>query len=365
MKQLTYILAAIFMIPLFMQKVNAQFTETRDFTKRFKVDSETQIEVVNKYGKIEVNTWEKDSVVIDISIRVEEKNLSKLEKRMDEIDFDFTDSQRFLIAKTMVHTSKSLLQKELLKFKESILQSDGNVEIDYVVWVPKSNNLKLENKFGNIIIDELAGDTEIILNNGNLKAHKLIGKTTLNLSFADATINYLEDARIISNYSEWYLKFTKELNIESKQSDFEILEMTDLLANSRRDKFRVRLVSLIDATGSLSSFRINKIEDKANLRLSHGDVSMEEVNPEFSNIFIESRNTDINLTFPESSAFGFELTHTKAEIDLARSIQIDEEETLNEKTGKKRTIGSIGGQEGTKQKLFINAESGEINILVH
>ena len=42
---------------------------------------------------------------------------------MDEIDFDFTDSQHFLIVRTRVGENMSTLEKEFLKFKESLLQS--------------------------------------------------------------------------------------------------------------------------------------------------------------------------------------------------------------------------------------------------
>ncbi len=347
----------------YMHSANAQFTETREYNKRFKVAKETQIEILNKYGNIEVNTWDKDSVTIDINLRVEEKKLSKLEKRMEEIDFDFTNSQRFLIAKTVLKTSSSTLEKEIRKFTESILQTDGNMEIDYIVWMPKGNNLKVENKFGNIILNELKGDVDISLENGNLKVHKLEGKTNINLSFADATINHMKDARITSNYSEWYLKFCEDLTIESKQSDFEILEMKDLIADSRRDKFRIRLASLIDVTGSFSSFRVNELDDKVNLRLSHGDVSLEEINPEFSNIFIESRNTDLDLYFDDSSNFSFEIVNTKASLNLARSITVDKEEIMDDKTGKIKIKASMGKSKTSNEKLFINAEGGEINIM--
>ena len=363
MRHTIFILSTLIIWLGYTSSANAQFTETREYSKRFKVAKETQIEILNKYGNIEVNTWDKDSVTIDINLRVEEKKLSKLEKRMEEIDFDFTNSQRFLIAKTVLKTSSSTLEKEIRKFTESILQTDGNMEIDYVVWMPKGNNLKVENKFGNIILNELKGDVDIVLENGNLKVHKLEGKTSMNLSFADATINHVKDARITSNYSEWYLKFCQNLTIDSKQSDFEILEMKDLIADSRRDKFRIRLASLIDVTGSFSSFRVNELDDKANLRLSHGDVSLEEINREFSNIFIDSRNTDIDLFFNNVVDFNLEIVHTKATLDLSRSVVINNEEIIDEKTGKTKIKAAIGKPKPGNEKLFITAEGGEVNIM--
>ena len=99
MKLLKTILWIFLLTGLLPFKTFAQFTETKEISKRFTISPETQIEIVNKYGKIELNTWEKDSVAIDIDIRVEEKKLSRLEKSMEEIKFDITNNQHFLIVK--------------------------------------------------------------------------------------------------------------------------------------------------------------------------------------------------------------------------------------------------------------------------
>lgn len=129
MKHLKLILFFILGIWLFPIVGYSQFTETKEIRKQFKVSPETQIEISNKYGKIELNIWDKDSVVFEIKIKVEEKKLSKLEKAIDAIDFDFNHSQHFLIVRTTVGQYKSEFQKEILKFKETVFQLGG--EYDY------------------------------------------------------------------------------------------------------------------------------------------------------------------------------------------------------------------------------------------
>jgi len=67
----------ILLIPMF---VAAQFTETKHISKRFKISPESRIEISNKYGKIKINTWEKDSVIFDIKIKVEDKKVIEIGK---------------------------------------------------------------------------------------------------------------------------------------------------------------------------------------------------------------------------------------------------------------------------------------------
>ena len=349
----------IFMIPTI---VLAQFTETKQINKRFKITPETQIEITNKYGKIKINTWEKDSVIFDIKIKVEDKKLSKLEKLVSEVDFDFINNQHFVIARTKVGENRSGLEKEVINFKETVLQSDGKIEIDYTVWMPKANQLKVENKFGDIYIDDYLGDIEIILSNGNLKSHDFSGKTNLKLSFADATINQMKTGRLDCNYSEIYIKKADKLQIYSKSSDFEITEINELTAESRRDKFRIQLIDVLDAKGSFTNYRISELTNNLKLKTEYGDLDIEKVAPEFKSVYIESKSTDMNLYFNEKSEFGFDITHTKSQTSFCRKMEIKKEEVLDEKEKKVQLTGNFGSV--TKAtKLVINASGGGINIM--
>lgn len=345
--------------PLF---AHAQFTETKEISKRFKVTPETRIEISNKYGKIELNTWDKDSVVFEIKIRVEAKKLSKLEKSVDDIDFEFTSSQHFLIARTKVGEKLSPIEKELTRFRETLLQTDGSMEINYNVWLPKKNTLRVENKFGDIYIGDYSGDVEINLSNGNLKSHDFSGKVNLTVNFARVTINQMKNGRFNCNYSDIYLKKAGSLTIESKSSTFEILELNNLDTNSRRDKFRIRLAERVEARGTFSNFRIGELTDRLSLRAEYGDVDIEKIPPGFTSVFAETKSTDINLSFHEETSFGFEINHTKSRVDLCRKMEIEEEIKLDEKEGKMKLTGYFGKKSTANTKLFINAISGGINV---
>lgn len=357
-KYYTFFLLLFAFLPFY---VFAQFTETREINKRFKVNPDTRIEISNKYGKVELNTWDKDSVVLNISIRVEDKKLSKLEKAIDDIDFEITDSQSFLVIKTLTGESQNQLEKEFQKFKETLFQTDGKSEINYTVWLPKTNNLKVDNKFGDVYIGDYLGEVEITLSNGNLKSHDFGGKTELNLSFADATVNEIKTGRLNCNYSEMYLKKAGNIRIVSKSTEYEINDVTDLDTDSRRDKFRIRKAGNVDAQGSFSNFRINELTDRITLRAEYGDIEIEKISTDFSNVFIESKSADIDLYFNKNSAFKFEITQTKAETSFSPELKIENEETLDEKEKKIKLTGNFGDA-SDNVKLLINATSGEMNI---
>lgn len=340
---------------------NAQFTETREFVKRFRIQPETRIDITNKYGKIELNTWKKDSVVIRFRMEINEKKPIKLEKTLDNLDFDISNSQHYLIVKTQIDKNRSQIESELLKFKETMLQTNGSIRIDLEVWLPDNRELRLENKFGDIILGDYAGETQIILSNGKLKVGDLPKRASLNLNFTDAILNNLPNARIISNYSDIQLKNSGTVRFESKSSTIEIMNSEDLSIDSRRDKFRIRIAGKLDASGNFSQFRISELKSRANMRMSYGSLEMEKIQTDFTSIYIESRSTDVNLYFNPEAKFNFQITETKTDLALGRELKVENKDVLDSKVNKIRHTGYFG-KAMKEDQLIINAVGGELNV---
>uniref|UniRef100_UPI003217510D hypothetical protein n=1 Tax=uncultured Draconibacterium sp. TaxID=1573823 RepID=UPI003217510D len=342
--------------------VNAQFTDTKEINKTYPVLPETQIEIQNKYGKIEIRTWDKDSVAFNIKIRVEEKKLSKLEESIRDIDFDITNSEHYLIVRTDVEKNKSSLGKEINRFKETLLQSEGNIQVDYIVFMPNSNRLKLENKFGDIYIGDYNGEININLSNGNLKAHNFENQIDLTLNFADASINSIKRGRLECNFSELFIRDAESVRIQSKSTEFEFEQISNLDANSRRDKFRIRRADIIEARSSFTSFRLNEITDRINIRSEYGNIDIDKITPDFNNINLESKSMDINIYFEPETAFNFEIVNTKSDVDYSSNFEIVDTEITDEKDGSTKLKGYYGEKSDSAPKLYIRANSGTINL---
>lgn len=354
------IITVIYILAGFSGK--AQFTETREFVRRFSIQPETRIDITNKYGRIELNTWEKDSVVIRFKMEINEKKPIKLEKTLDNLDFDISNSQHYLVVKTQVDKNRSQIENEIQKFKETILQTSGSIRIDMTVWLPDNRELRLENKFGDIIMGDYKGETQIILSNGKLKVGDLPKRSSMNLSFADAIINDMPNGRIESNYSDIQVKNSGILRFASKSSTIEVMNAEDLSIDSRRDKFRIRIADKLDATGNFSQFRISELKNKASLHLTYGSLEVEKILNSFSSIFIESRSTDTNLYFNPDARFNFEITEAKTDLKLGREIKVEDKEVLDSKDNKTRHTGYFGKKMKDVQ-LIINSTGGETNIL--
>lgn len=364
MNRIKLIWCFVFISWLLPNLAHAQFTETKEISKHFKISPKTQIEISNKYGKIDIKNWDKDSVVFEIKIKVEAKKLSKLEESVQGLDFNITDNEHFVIVRTGVDKNKNSLGKEIKRFKETILKSDGNIQVDYTVWMPNTNDLKIENKFGDIYLGDYYGKIDINLSNGNLKAHDFKGETSLVMSFADANINSIREAQLDCNFSEMYIKNADSLTVISKSSDFEFNSINSLETESRRDKFRIKKVNQLRNKSSFSIFRIDEFNDQLTFRSEYGSLELEHAAPDFSKIRIESKSTDLNLYFNEDAHFNFEFTLSDLEFDFCDELHTESEEVIDEKALKTKSSGYFGKKDNNTEKLTINAVSGELNIRI-
>ena len=60
------------------------------------------------------------------------------------------------------------------------------VEINYYISIPEYLNLKIENKYGDVYMEDITGDFSISISNGSFKANSLGKNSSINLTFCDA-----------------------------------------------------------------------------------------------------------------------------------------------------------------------------------
>ncbi|HJX71923.1 MAG TPA: hypothetical protein VJ346_08225, partial [Bacteroidales bacterium] len=288
-----------------------------------------------------------------IDLRINASSDSKLNKLKSSIDFDFTGTAYYVIAKTRIGNSAGSVFDDLADIAGSILSSDNKVTIDYLVMMPKHVNLKLENKFGDVYIDDFNGNVNLTLSNGELKANDLSGNTIINVSSGDGVVNSIKDGKLVISYSDFHIKEVDKLSIESRSSRINIEQANYLKLISRRDKIFLPEISELYGDGYWSDFTIYKLGAELNLSLNSGHLSIEAIQKDFSFIQIISEYTDIDLVFERASVYEIDITHHQ-DVVLSYPLQLADLQTkvINEEDKQKLTYGKIGsGSSGSKVKI--------------
>lgn len=321
--------------------------------KNFKVSGKSTIEVSNKYGKVHIIAWEKDSVRFEVDLRLSATDNKKLEKLKDNIDFDFVSTNYYIVARTEFTKSGGMFSDMV----ETIIPSN-NVSIDYVVYIPSNTNLKVENKFGDMYIDDFYGNLDLSLSNGALKANKLDGNISVQLNSADALVGEITSGTVTLRYSDLEIRSSQKLDLDSKFSKIEIDDVNQLKISSRRDSYNIGTVGALSGKGDFTKMNISMLKNDLNFSNKYYSLTVQEINPKFDIINISSELTDVELYFTKNTSYNLDVTHhPDVFLTYPKATAKLETKELNNEDKLLLTYGTIGNRSsGDLPKVKIVAE---------
>jgi len=336
-------------------------SEVRNFIKTVPVSEETSLEISNKYGTIHVTPWSKDSAYIRAEVKAFASSQTKLRKMYDGITINITDTKYKVRAETDFTQSINMLFERFKGMTSKLISYDSRVEINYYVNIPEYLNLKIDNKYGDVYMENNSGDCSVSVSNGSFKANSIGPGSSITLSFCDATINSIASGDLDASFSEVSIGNTGDISINSISSRFDIREATMISLESRRDKFFIGNIEELKGNSYFTDYNIDNLKKKLDLTTKYGNINADNIEKEFETITINSGYTDISLEFDQESSYSLDIRHINAFLVLPdRNITI-EKKALNEDKKEYMTYGSTGKNPGAS-KLNIDANRGNIYI---
>jgi len=336
-------------------------TETRSFIKTLPVSRETTLEISNKYGRIEITPWNKDSAYIRAEVKAYAKDRSKLNKMFDGITVNINDSRYLVRAQTEFTSNINTLFESFKGMTSKIISYDSRIEINYYINIPEYLNLKIENKYGDVYMENNTGEFRITISNGSFKANSLGKNSSINMVFCDAKINSVVSGNIDASFSEVSIGETADLSINSISSKYDIRKAGKLRSESKRDKFFIENVESLQGNAYFTDYKLNNLMKELNLTTRYGSFNTDLIEKGFESININSNFSDISLVFDPGSSYNLEIRHTNAFLVLQDKNMKTEEKTLNEDRKEYLTSGTTGKNPG-KSRVKIDATRGNIYL---
>jgi hypothetical protein len=355
----TAISLLLFTIPLLLS--GQSYSEKRTFQKAFQTGKETTLEITNKYGTIHLTTWNKDSVSIKAEIEAFASSQSKLGKMFEGIDINFSESNFLIIAQTNFTQSINMLFESFKGMTKKLIPYDSRVQINYFVSLPENINLKIDNKYGDIYMENNSADVSVSLSNGSLKANTLNKASELKLTFCDATINKITSGTMDASFSEVGIGESDNLSISSISSRFDLKQAGKLHTESRRDKFFIGSLISADGDSYFTDYKIGDLKEEINLITKYGSIYVDKIEKSIQFIIINSGYSDISLTFDPAISFNLDVRHINTFLTTPDKNAQLEKKVINEDKKEFITFGKIGKNPGTT-KVKIDANHGNIFI---
>jgi hypothetical protein len=337
------------------------FSESKTVSRSFKVSQNTKVDITNKYGKIHLIPWKQDSVRFDISMNVQSSSPTKLEKTMSSIDFDFTGTPYFVSAKTTFASGRQGFINELIDLAETLANGGNNVEINYMVMVPEYIELNIENKYGDVYLNDTEAKLRLDLSNGNLKAHDLNADADISISFGDAMINSVDAARLTLSFAGIEIRDANRLDIDSKSSKIRIDGVNELRVKSKRDKFTFEKINSIQGEAFFSEFWVDELFENVNLNLKYGNLNLDFISKDFSFLKVDSEWTDMQFSFETGSGYSFNMQHFDTKINYPEQLATLANECVDPEKKQFVLNGRIG-EKGKTSDVRLRNRSGNVSI---
>lgn len=340
----------------------AAYESVRNETRSFPVRHVTEIQISNKYGNVHIVNWEKDSVRFEINLVVVSNKPEKAEKTMSEINFEFTPTSHYIIAKTVFKNPQGSFMDEMSSLASTLFTSSNRVKIDYTVYLPKSCPLKIENKFGNIFMTDFDERVNISLSNGDFKANELKGDLDLKIDFGSVSINKTTDCKITAGYADVTIRKANKIRLNCKSSTFEFGNVDSMDIFSRRDKINIDEIESIQGDLTFADLRIDNLTSAAVLNSNYGKTDFRSVAKAFDQIQLTAKYTELSLNFDKTSTFNLMMVYSKqtslTNASVFSNIKI---ETLDEKNGIYQSEGVIGTGRPLSN-VNIKITSGQVSL---
>ncbi len=361
MKLLYKSLLILFLIPMVAiaspHKFKGKYTKEKTLNKEYTVNSNAGLRVVNSYGNIDVVSWNENRIVIEVVIKTNGDNEEKVQKKLNEINVEFSGNGSLVTAKTIFGHNKS---GSWSWWKKSSKNTNVSMEINYIIKVPVTNTVDLSNNYGSISLNRLLGTAKIHCDHGQIIIGELLGENnSLNFDYTNnATIEYMKNGRIDADYSNFTLVKAERLELNADYTNSEILEVDDLNYNSDYGKLIVKKVNNLVGRGDYIPNRIGTVTGSLNLNTNYGSITIERLTSTVKDVIINSDYTGVKIGFDSNLSFDFYIQLSYASLKGEDDLSI----MKTDKRGRRKTYEGYHNQQSSGTKININSTYGGVSF---
>ncbi|WP_242923520.1 hypothetical protein [Pontibacter liquoris] len=243
--------------------------------KSYTVTSADQLMIDNKFGNVQVNTWNKNEMQVKVNVTARAGTDAKAQEILDNIKII------------------ELRENNLVSFKTEMspMKITGNTkksfEINYTVYMPVNNPLTVSNTYGDVYVADLKGKAAITVKYGALKTDRLSSSgNTVKLAYGSGNCAFINGCNLQVSYSDFNLGAVNDLQGSSKFSDFRLGDLGQVL----------------------------------NLDVKYGTLKVTNVSRNIRNISLESGFSPIALNFEDNTSFNFNVNVQFADFEVDKSL---------------------------------------------
>jgi hypothetical protein len=325
----------------------------KTYQKEFSLTSNSNIYLENRFGQVNIENWEKNSISITVQIKVDYPEGSKSDRLLKAISIEINQTGDNISAITKI-------DEDFMRSWNRLFEGGSkDFSIDWEVKMPKNASIEMVNSYGDIFINELTGKCKIELKYGNLKANRIMKDNTdplssLSIGYGNATIDEVEWFKADIKYSKLNIVKGKALVIVSKYSKVLIDQVSSIVSESKYDTYSIGTIANFVGEGGYTTYRFEELTKKLDISVRYGDIRIDRIPATFESIKFNGGYTSLKAGIDPAASYML-----KGDVHYG-SLKFKNEGRFNriENNNSIAVDGLVGDDANTKSKVDIVVKYG-------
>ncbi|TAI48751.1 hypothetical protein [Flagellimonas allohymeniacidonis] len=337
----------------------AQERVSKTIEKSFPLTNSGELELENKYGNITVTGWEQDKVLVKIDVKVNHRRRDNAQDLLGRINPEFKSSSGYVSITSEISNKNTGWFADLFNRTNPIDIDRSRVQIDYEVFLPKKAELKVTNRFGDLVIEGWSGELSTLIEHGNLWLNDDLNKADILLKFGKVRARNLNYASLNLKNGELDMENSKNLRLNSSGTEIQLGSVNTLEIYSNKDDLTITEVGAIYGNLKFSTLNLERLTGGVDLTMKISDFKVTQIKGQETDIAIEQESSDISLTVTDFS-HRFNATIEQGVVRLPKSFENVKSDMLDKGRKLRKIEATYGkGKEGT---ITINGIKGIVTI---
>lgn len=353
MKTMYKILLIFILIPLAITATEkkGKYTKNKVIKKEYTVNKDALLNISNKFGNIDIVTNTSNKIEIIVSITTNGDNEEKVQERLNEITVAFEASSSTVSAKTMIEKSSN--SWNLWGNKSNV-----NMEINYLIKMPVTNNVDLSNDYGGIGLDKLEGSAKISCDYGKINIGELLNNSnTINMDYTNkSTIEFMKNGTVNADYSTLHIEKTGNVKLNADYSHLSIGTINTLDYKCDYGDLKIKTANNLNGNCDYMHTTVEKLSGSGVFNIDYGSLKINSLAPDFKQLTVVSSYTQMKFGINTASSFNLEANLSYG------NLKFDDNFTFNKEISKTTSKYYEGYFKSPNPNSKINIKSSYGNV---
>lgn len=332
------------------KKVDPKDLKSKEISAEFPAAKTAEIYIENSNRNIDIKVWDQPKVKIITTIQYD-GDASKVTDAewFEKINISFRNTANSIKIKTgssgnnfyrIDGNAVSWGGANLEIAGPSTFTQQSKAKKTLTIYIPKDNNLDIESKYAEVLVDGNLNKLNADITNGGLEMGD-VTKLFLRSKYSNVSVGNIKSAEVELINGRFIAKDADDLDLDTKYATIEAGSVKKLMVRSTNDEYEMEEVGSITCRKNYGNLRITKLNTSFDFDGTNADIKIRNIGSGLESIKINNKYADIRL--PMRNVKNYNVTYLGAYSTVYASFEkkpvFDKEESKS--ISKQEPMGTV------------------------